>query len=81
MQPDQVKALLQSHLPECDIDVIGDDGRHFEVIVVGNVFEGLSPVKKQQLVYAGLRELIADGSLHAINMKTYTRSEWQQLNG
>lgn len=79
MQIEQVKELLEVHLPDCDIKVDGD-GRHFDVVVVGDVFEGLSPVKKQQLVYAGLNQHIADGSLHAVNMKTYTRAEWQQQN-
>lgn len=79
MQSEQVKALLQEHLPDCEISVAGD-GSHFDVTVVGNVFEGLSPVKKQQLVYAALNESIADGRVHAVNMKTYTRSEWDQLS-
>lgn len=79
MQPEQVKSLLQAHLPDCDITVSGD-GSHFDVTVIGDVFEGLSPVKKQQLVYAGLNEQIADGSVHAVNMKTYTREQWQQIN-
>lgn len=80
MQPEQVKSLLESHLPDCDISVSSGDGSHFDVVVVGDVFEGLSPVKKQQMVYAGLNEHIASGSVHAVNMKTYTRAEWQQIN-
>lgn len=80
MQPDEVKALLESHLPDCDIQVAGD-GSHFDVQVIGDVFEGLNAVKKQQLVYAGLKQQIADGSVHAVNMKTYTRAEWAQHNG
>ena len=76
MQTEQVKEILQTHMPDCDIEVVGD-GRHFDITVVGDVFEGLSALKKQQLVYAGLKHQVADGSVHAINMKTLTRSEWQ----
>lgn len=79
MQPEQVKVLLQEQLPDCEITV-ASDGSHFEVTVIGDVFEGLSAVKKQQLVYAGLNPYIADGSVHAVNMKTYTRAEWAQQN-
>ncbi len=79
MQPEKMKEILQEHLPDCDIEVAGD-GSHFDVTVVGDVFEGLNPVKKQQLVYAGLNDYIADGSVHAVNMRTYTRAEWQQIN-
>jgi acid stress-induced BolA-like protein IbaG/YrbA len=41
------------------------------------VFEGLRPVKKQQLIYAALSEHIADGSIHAVNIRTFTPSEWR----
>jgi acid stress-induced BolA-like protein IbaG/YrbA len=79
MQAEQVKQLLLAQLTDCDIDVRGD-GNHFEITVVGDVFEGLNAVKKQQVVYAALNPQIADGTIHAVNMKTYTRSEWQQQN-
>ncbi len=78
MQSDEVKEILEAQMPGCEIEVAGD-GRHFDVTVVGDVFEGLNAVKKQQLVYAGLNQYIADGSVHAVNMKTYTRSEWAEL--
>lgn len=77
MQADDVKQLLQPQLPECDITVVGD-GSHFDITVVGDVFDGLNAVKRQQLVYGGLSSAIADGSVHAVNMKTYTNAEWQQ---
>lgn len=73
-----VKALLQSHLKECECMVQGE-GSHYDITVVGDVFEGLRPVKKQQLVYAALGENIADGSIHAVNIRTYTPGEWQAL--
>ena len=79
MEPENVKQLLQEHLADCDIEVASNGG-HFDITVVGDVFEGLNAVKKQQLVYAALNPQIADGSIHAVNMKTFTRAEWQQNN-
>ena len=73
-----VKALLQSHLKGCDFQVQGE-GNHYDITVIGDVFEGLRPVNKQQLVYAALSENIADGSIHAVNIRTYTPGEWQAL--
>ena len=72
-----VKALLQSHLADCEFHVQGE-GANYDIIVIGNVFEGLRPVRKQQLVYAALRENIADGSIHAVNIRTFTPAEWQE---
>jgi acid stress-induced BolA-like protein IbaG/YrbA len=71
-----VKVLLENHLQACEVHVEGE-GSHYDIEVVGAVFEGLRPVKKQQLVYAALKEQIADGSIHAVNIRTYTPSEWQ----
>jgi acid stress-induced BolA-like protein IbaG/YrbA len=56
--------------------LVGGDGRHFEITVVSTHFEGQRPVKKQQLVYTVLNEKIADGTIHAVMMKTLTPSEW-----
>jgi|TARA_B110000503_G_scaffold139511_1_gene228064 acid stress-induced BolA-like protein IbaG/YrbA len=76
MSPADIKTLLLSGLPDCEITVEGDD-RHFNIVVVGQIFFGLRPVQRQQLVYTVLRDCISDGSIHAVNMKTFTLEEWQ----
>jgi acid stress-induced BolA-like protein IbaG/YrbA len=73
-----VKALLESHLKDCQFQVQGE-GDHYDITAVGALFDGLRPVKKQQLVYAALSEHIADGRIHAVNIRTYTPDEWQAL--
>lgn len=78
MQADDIKTLLLQGLENCEITVSGE-GSHFDILVVGEVFAGLRPVKKQQLVYAVLAAPIADGSIHAVNIRTYTPAEWQAL--
>ena len=76
MSPAEIKTLLLSDLPDCEITVEGD-GRHFDIVVVGQIFSDLRPVQRQQLVYAVLRDCISDGFIHAVNMKTFTPEEWQ----
>jgi acid stress-induced BolA-like protein IbaG/YrbA len=71
-----VKALLQAHLDNCECLVEGE-GSNYSITVIGDVFEGLRPVKKQQLVYAALNDQIADGSIHAVNIRTFTPAQWQ----
>ena len=71
-----VEALLQDHLQGCEFRVDGE-GSNYNILAIGAVFEGLRPVKKQQLVYAALTDQIADGSIHAVNIRTFTPSEWQ----
>ncbi len=79
MQTEQIKALLEAELADSQVDV-AVDGSHLNIVVVSPVFEGLRPVKKQQLVYAVLADKIADGTLHAVNMKTFTPAEWDELS-
>lgn len=71
-----VKGLLQNHMPDCEFHVQGE-GSHYDIVAIGDVFEGLRPVKKQQLVYAALSAHIADGSIHAVNIRTFTSAQWQ----
>ncbi|HEY6131356.1 MAG TPA: BolA family protein [Halioglobus sp.] len=71
-----IKQLLQNDMPACEFHVQGE-GNHYDIVAIGVVFEGLRPVKKQQLVYAALKDHIATGSIHAVNIRTYTPAEWQ----
>ena len=71
-----VRSLLENHLAQCEFHVQGE-GNHYDIVAIGEVFEGLRPVKKQQLVYAALSDCIADGSVHAVNIRTFTPAEWQ----
>ena len=57
--------------------VLFQAGANYDITVVSDVFEGMRPVKKQQTVYAALRDAIAAGSIHAVNIRTFTRDEWE----
>ena len=70
MDAQTVKGLLQNQLPDCEFHVQGE-GSNYNIAAIGDVFEGLRPVKKQQLVYAALSAHIA------VNIRTYTPEQWQ----
>ena len=76
MQPSEVKALLESRLEGCEFFIQGE-GCNFQVTAVGDIFDGLTPVKRQQLVYGALSDEIASGALHAISIKTFTPTQWE----
>lgn len=75
MEASQVRALVEAGLDDCHVDVQGGGGR-FEVTAVGEVFAGLTPVKRQRLVYATLSEVIASGEVHAVTIRTFTPTQW-----
>ena len=78
MQAEQIKALIESKIPESQVQV-NVNGSHIDLVVISPAFAGLTPVKKQQLVLGTLSEQFANGSIHAVDfVKTYTPQEWQQ---
>jgi acid stress-induced BolA-like protein IbaG/YrbA len=76
-------AQLQSYITEhlsCDfIEVRGDDGTHFDAVIVSPAFEGKRMVAQHQLVYAALGDRMK-AEIHALGMKTYTPTQWLELN-
>ena len=76
MDANQIITLLNAELAECQVTVNGGDGKYF-VTVVGDVFEGLNAVKRQQTIYKILNEHIASGVIHAVTMSLMTADESQ----
>jgi len=63
--------LLLQAFPESQV-AVSLNGGHVDIHIISDAFEGLRPVACQQKVYAPLSALIADGTLHAVNIKTGT---------
>ena len=74
MDTETIKQLLQAEFPDCDISVEGGDGKYL-VTAIGDVFEGLNAVKRQQSIYAVLNEHISSGAIHAVTMRVMTPAE------
>ncbi|MDD9896588.1 MAG: BolA/IbaG family iron-sulfur metabolism protein [Gammaproteobacteria bacterium] len=74
MQTSEIEQLLIAALPDCEISVEGADGKYL-VSAIGNIFEGLNAVKRQQTIYKILNEYIVSGAIHAVSMKLQTPAE------
>jgi acid stress-induced BolA-like protein IbaG/YrbA len=77
MDPAQIEEKLRQAIDLEEV-YVKFDGKSAEVIAVSSAFEGLNRVKQQQLVYAPLNDLIADGSIHAVSIKAFTPEQWQR---
>ncbi len=75
MQAQDVKSLLEAKLPDTQVEVEGE-GCNFQLNLISDELAGLSPVKRQQQIYAHLNHWIADGSIHAVSMKFFSRATW-----
>ena len=69
-----IENRLTSELNPTSLDV-SLDGNHCSITVVSEQFDGLSRVKRQQLVYACLNDKIASGEIHAVNITAIGASE------
>lgn len=74
MNADTIRQLIEQGLPGARAHVEGDDGVHFEALVVSDAFRGKLPLARHRMVYATLGELMG-GAIHALALKTQTPEE------
>ena len=75
--PESIKQSITAGL-DCQFVEVDGDGHHWQAIVVSRAFEGLSRVRRHQLVYAALGERMRE-EVHALSIKALTPAEWQAL--
>ena len=76
---ENVKTYIESSLPCEHVQVEGDDGRHFEALIVSAQFVGKNTVQQHQMVYKSLGDRMKQ-DIHALSMKTLTPEQWAQLS-
>ena len=77
MNIETIKEKLENALSLDECIVKGENGT-FQVIAVSPLFETLSRVKKQQVIYSPLKEDIASNAIHALSIKALSPAEWQK---
>ena len=77
--PDSIKSAIAAGLV-CDQVEVRGDGEHFEALIVSAAFDGLTRVKRHQLVYGALGERMHE-EIHALSMTTVTPAEWSARQG
>jgi BolA protein len=84
-----IRSKLEDKLGPAHLEVVNESHMHsvprgsethFKVVVVSSLFEGMSPVKRHQLVYGALAEELgrkpAEGGIHALAITSRTPAEW-----
>ncbi|HVT35905.1 MAG TPA: BolA/IbaG family iron-sulfur metabolism protein [Nevskiaceae bacterium] len=69
MNAKDIEKLIEAGLPGSVAQVKGDDGRHFEALVLCPGFEGKSLVQQHRMVYATLGDRMG-GEIHALALTT-----------
>ena len=81
MEPDVVKKLIETGIPESQVEVVDTTGTkdHFSAIVISHLFEGLSLVEQHQTVYKAVGNHLTK-EIHALQLNTYSLAQWAQHN-
>ena len=74
MDANFIRELIRQGLPGAEVEVQGEDGVHFEAVVVSAAFAGKLPLARHRLVYATLGDRMG-GEIHALALKTLTPDE------
>ena len=69
MTKTEIAALIQAGLPSASVEVIGDDGQHFEATVICADFAGKMPLAQHRMVDATLGEKMGR-DIHALKLTT-----------
>lgn len=77
MTPEQIKQYIESGLPDAEARVSGDDGTHFEAVVICPAFAGKPMLAQHRMVYATLGERMGT-EIHALSLRTLTPEQAAQ---
>lgn len=75
----QVQEYIQQGLVCDHVEVRGEDGQHFEAVVVSQQFSGKNMVQQHQLVYQALGDRMRQ-EIHALSLRTFTPEAWAAGN-
>ncbi len=70
----EVQRLIEAGLPGARVQVVSDDGTHFEAVIIAEQFVGKRMIQRHQLVYATLGSRMGR-EIHALSMQALTPEE------
>ncbi len=77
---EQIAELIRNALPGAQVQVQDpyNDGQHFTAIVIAEQFRGQPMIKQHRLVNEAIKSYLDDGSIHALQLKTYSPEQWAE---
>ena len=79
MLKEDIIERLTKHFPNSQIEVVDTtmEGNHFSITIISDLFNGLSLIKRHKLIYDEFEKEITT-TIHALQIKTFTKLEWKQ---
>ena len=74
MDSTTIEQMIRAGLPDAEVQVTGEDGVHFEAVVISPSFSGQRTLRRHQMVYATLGTYMGR-EIHALGLKTLAPEE------
>ena len=66
----EIETLLHTRFPDATIQIQGDDGAHFQGLVIDESFRGMNRIQQQRAVMDVVKAKVDSGELHALGLTT-----------
>lgn len=65
-----IEMLIRESFPNAIIKIEGDDGVHFQGMVIDESFRGMNRIQQQRAVMAVIKPKVDSGEIHALGLTT-----------
>ena len=81
MLENKITKILKNNINTSKIFIhdMTEKNNHFNLIVISDVFEGLTLIKQHKIIYDILGGMITN-EIHALQLKTMTWNQWKKEN-
>jgi acid stress-induced BolA-like protein IbaG/YrbA len=66
----EIETLIKEHLPNATVRIEGEDGVHFQGLVIDESFRGMNRIQQQRTVMAIIKPKVDSGEIHALGLTT-----------
>lgn len=79
MNSNEMKTVIETAIPTDFVLIESADNVHFYATVVAENFNGMTKMQQHKLIMELFHDAIADESIHALSVKTFTPEKWAKL--
>ncbi len=80
MNTDEMKAVIETAIATDFVLVESADNVHFYATVVAETFNRMTKMQQHKMIMELFQEAIANDSIHALSIKTFTPEKWAKLS-
>lgn len=80
MNSQAIQAAIEAAISVDFININTEDNIHFYVTVVSCEFQSLTKMQQHKRILDLFQQQIADNTIHAMSLKTYTPEKWATLS-